>query len=144
MDIREGREEPYFVRAAGAAWRALRGGITTAAAGAVLLLAAPAEAKQRGLASYYGPGFHGRTMANGKRFNQNAAVIAHRRLPLGSTVRVCRVDKRRCAVAEVTDRGPYVPPRIADLSQGMARRLGTVKQGVAMVEIQVLRRGKGT
>lgn len=116
------------------------------AAMAALCLSFEAEARQvhqRGPASYYGPGFHGRTMANGRPFRQDHATIAHRRLPLGTVVEVRNPRNGRRVVARVTDRGPYVGGRIADLSRGVATVLGTRQQGVAVVELTVLGRGRG-
>ena len=111
---------------------------------AALAASAPAEAGQRGEASFYGGWHHGRLMANGRPFDQMAATVAHRRLPLGTRVRVRNLSTGRAAKAVVTDRGPYRnardgKPRVVDVSRGVAQRLGMVRQGVAPVEITVLR-----
>jgi rare lipoprotein A len=100
-----------------------------------LLLPLHAEAGQRGKASWYGPGFAGRPMANGERFRPLAPVVAHRRLPLGTKVLVRNLRNGKVARATVKDRGPYVPGRILDVSQGVARKLGMERQGLAMVEV---------
>lgn len=109
---------------------------------AACLLAGPAVASERGTASWYGGAHHGRRMANGKRFNQNAATVAHRRLPLGSKVEVCNLRNGRCATAQVTDRGPYTKGRVLDVSRGLARRLDMLRTGTAPVEITMLEVGR--
>lgn len=79
---------------------------------------------QAGVASWYGPGFHGRRTASGERFNQYACTLASRHLPLGTRVLLINLRTGKHAIARVNDRGPYVPGRIADLSKGLARKLG--------------------
>lgn len=118
---------------------------------ASVAIAAPAEAKQRGLASFYGPGFHNKLMANGKRFDQwNPRTVAHKTLPLGTLVEIKTKPlphshtKPRRLIATVTDRGPYKRGRIVDLSVRGAEKLGIIKQGTAMVDVTVLKRGKGS
>lgn len=83
-------------------------------------------------------------MANGHPFRQMAPTVAHRKLPLGTRVRIRNLSTGRAARATVTDRGPYRnardgKPRIVDVSRGIAERLGMIQQGVAPVEITVLR-----
>lgn len=79
---------------------------------------------QAGIASYYGPGFHGRRTASGERFNQNAMTAAHRTLPFGSRVRVVNLGNGKAVVVRVTDRGPFIRGRVIDLSAGAARAIG--------------------
>ena len=88
-----------------------------------------------GVASYYGWRFHGRRMANGRRFNALDAVVASRTLPLNTKVRVTNLENGRTVVAWVEDRGPYVPGRCLDVSLGVARMLGIVKQGLTRVRV---------
>ncbi|TCZ65024.1 septal ring lytic transglycosylase RlpA family protein [Roseicella aquatilis] len=95
----------------------------------------PAGSPQTGKASYYGPQFTGRRMANGRRFNPHAAVVAHRTLPLGTTVLVRNLGNGRATTATVEDRGPFIHGRILDLSPRLAAHLGMVRQGVAPVEV---------
>ena len=95
----------------------------------------PAGSPQRGQASYYGPEFTGRKMANGRRFNPHSAVVAHRTLPLGTTVLVKNLSNGRATTATVEDRGPYIHGRIIDLTPRLAAHLGMVRQGVAPVEV---------
>ncbi len=94
---------------------------------------------QRGRASFYANRFHGRRMANGRRFNRNAAVAASRTLPLGTVARVKNLANGRTAVVTIEDRGPHLRNRVIDLSPGTAAQLGMLRQGVAMVEVTPLR-----
>jgi rare lipoprotein A len=95
----------------------------------------PAGSPQRGQASYYGPEFTGRKMANGRRFNPHSAVVAHRTLPLGTTVLVKNLSNGRATTATVEDRGPFIHGRIVDLTPRLAEHLGMVRQGLAPVEV---------
>ena len=97
---------------------------------------------QVGHASYYGKKFHGRTTANGERFNMNAMTAAHKTLPLGTKVRVTRVDTGNSIVVRINDRGPFIKGRIIDLSKGAARKLGMIQRGVSEVKVEVLSRPK--
>ena len=92
--------------------------------------------RQVGTASWYGPGFHGKLTASGERFNQNALTAAHRKLPLGSEVKVTNLDNGRSIVVEINDRGPYKKGRVIDLSKAAARKLGIVDDGLAKVRIE--------
>ena len=95
--------------------------------------------RQVGVASWYGPGFHGRRTASGERFDQNDLTAAHRNLPLGSEVRVTNLENGRSVTVEINDRGPYVKNRVLDLSKAAARRLGIIENGVAKVRIEATR-----
>ena len=103
----------------------------------------PVRPVQVGLASYYGPGFHGEPTASGEIFNQNSMVAAHRSLPLGSIVRVTNLENRRRVVLRVIDRGPYGrnyrKGTIIDVSKGAARRLGFIRAGLVPVRIEVVK-----
>ena len=94
----------------------------------------------RGIASWYGPGFHGRRSASGERFNQNALTAAHRYLPFGTRVRVTNLNNGRSVVVRINDRGPYSGRRIIDLSAGAARAIGMIRSGTAQVRVEVLGR----
>ncbi|MBB6589849.1 septal ring lytic transglycosylase RlpA family protein [Ralstonia solanacearum] len=94
--------------------------------------------EQRGLASWYGRGFHGRRTASGERFDMNAFTVAHPSLPLSSWVLVRNLANDRVVVAKVTDRGPYHGKRIIDLSYAAAKRLDFVRRGSTQVEIRRL------
>jgi len=104
------------------------------------LAAAPAELRhtgsgQTGIASFYGPRFTGRRMANGQRFDPNSDTIAHRSLPFGTVVRVTNLENGRSATARVLDRGPWIRGRIVDVSPRIARDLGMLRSGIARVEV---------
>ena len=96
-----------------------------------------------GIASWYGPGFHGRRTANGEVFNQNAHTAAHKTLPFGSRVRVINLENGRSMVVVINDRGPFVRGRVIDVSRRVAERLGFRGKGLARVRLQVVGRGKG-
>lgn len=87
---------------------------------------------ESGIASYYGRAHHGRRTASGERFDMNGMTAAHPWLPFGTKVRVTVEGTDRSVVVTITDRGPF-RNRIIDLSQGAARELGILSQGVARV-----------
>lgn len=95
--------------------------------------------RQTGVASWYGPGFHGRRTANGEIFDMNALTAAHRRLPFGTIVVVESHDTRKTVRVRINDRGPFVRGRILDLSRAAAERLGLIGTGTATVTLQVVR-----
>lgn len=102
---------------------------------------------QVGLASFYGPGFHGNETASGEIFDQREMVAAHRSLPLGSVVRVTNLENGRRVVLRVIDRGPYGrnyrKGTIIDVSKGAAQRLGFIRDGLVRVRVEVMRLGDG-
>jgi rare lipoprotein A len=91
-----------------------------------------------GIASWYGPGFHGNRSASGEIYNQNAMTAAHRSLPFGTRVQVTNLNNGRSVVVRINDRGPYVRGRVIDLSAAAARVLGVMQTGVAPVQLNVL------
>ena len=91
---------------------------------------------ETGMASWYGPSFHGRKTASGERFNQNALTAAHKKLPLGSHVTVVSLDTGKKVNVEINDRGPYAAGRKIDLSKEAARRLGILDDGTSKVRIE--------
>lgn len=106
------------------------------AAACVSLAGAEAKAssgEQAGVASWYGPGFHGRRTANGERFDMNALTAAHRTLPLGTQVRVTNTRNGQSVVVRINDRGPYVGHRVIDLSKASAQAIGV--SGLTKVSI---------
>jgi rare lipoprotein A len=98
----------------------------------------PVRFQMQGMASWYGPGFHGNLTANGERYNQYALTAASKTLPFGTRVRVTNLDNGRSVVVRVNDRGPYVGNRVIDLSMGAAQVLGTISSGVSSVRLEVL------
>ncbi|MEO0756716.1 MAG: septal ring lytic transglycosylase RlpA family protein [Cyanobacteria bacterium J06648_16] len=91
-----------------------------------------------GMASWYGPGFHGRRSASGEVFNQNAMTAAHRYLPFGTRVRVTNLNNGRQVVVRINDRGPFSGGRVIDLSAGAAGAIGLRSAGVGPVQLEVL------
>ncbi len=94
---------------------------------------------EQGEASWYGPGFHGRTTANGETYNQNELTAAHRTLPFNTVVRVINLDNGKSVNVRINDRGPYARGRIIDLSKEAARRIDMVDSGVAPVRLVLVR-----
>ena len=94
--------------------------------------------KDRGVASWYGEQFHGKQAANGELFDMEALTAAHRTLPLGSIVRVVNLANGKHVHVRINDRGPYVNGRILDLSHAAAARLGMVKGGLSVVQVEVV------
>jgi rare lipoprotein A len=94
---------------------------------------------ETGIASWYGPNFHGRPTANGERFDQWKVSAAHKTLQIPSVVRVTNLENGRSLKVRVNDRGPFARGRIIDMSRRGAQLLGFEKQGTARVRVQVLR-----
>ncbi len=98
---------------------------------------------QVGVASWYGPGFHGQLTSNGEVYDQHELTAAHPTLPLGTLVRVTNLDSGRSVDVRVNDRGPFVKGRAIDLSHAAAQRIGMLGPGTAPVRIDVLERPPG-
>ncbi|MEW6248778.1 MAG: septal ring lytic transglycosylase RlpA family protein [Nitrospirota bacterium] len=94
--------------------------------------------KERGIASWYGGQFHGKTAANGEIYDMTALTAAHRTLPLGTVVRVINVLNGKQVRVRINDRGPYVGGRILDLSYAAAQELGMVEGGISVVQLEVI------
>lgn len=92
---------------------------------------------ETGLASWYGPPYNHHAGANGLIYNENMISAANRTLPMGSLIRVTNLRNGESAVMRITDRGPFVPGRILDLSEGAAKDIGLWRQGVGEVRIDV-------
>lgn len=90
-----------------------------------------------GMASWYGPPYNRRRGANGEIYDQNAITAAHRTLPMGSLIRVTNMETGQSAMMRITDRGPFVPNRVIDLSEGAAKKVGVWRPGTARVRIDV-------
>jgi rare lipoprotein A len=93
--------------------------------------------QERGLASWYGKKYHGRTTANGERFDMRDVSAAHRTLPFGTVVKVTNLENGRTLKVRINDRGPFVDGRIIDLSKKAAQKLGMVEAGVVRVKLVV-------
>ena len=96
------------------------------------------EYVETGIASWYGPGFHGKKTANGAIFDENALTAAHRTLPLPSIVRVTNLENGRSMKLRVNDRGPFAKNRIIDVSKKAAELLGFQQKGTAKVRVEIL------
>lgn len=94
--------------------------------------------REEGIASWYGPGFHGRMTASGEEFDTKEMTCAHRTLPMPSLLRVENLDNGRTAVVRVNDRGPFAKNRIIDLSSAAADKLGVKATGTARVRVTYL------
>lgn len=89
-----------------------------------------------GIASWYGPKFHGRPTANGEIYDMNALTAAHTTLPLPSIVRVTNLENGRSMLLRVNDRGPFVKGRLIDVSRRAAQLLGFAAKGTARVRVE--------
>lgn len=92
---------------------------------------------QTGIASFYAHKHHGKKTASGERFNMYALTAAHKTIKLGTFVKVVNLKNYKQVIVKITDRGPYIKPRILDLSLAAARAIGIT--GIGMVSIQTLR-----
>jgi rare lipoprotein A len=92
--------------------------------------------REIGVASWYGPGFHGRSTANGEAYDMNDLTAAHRTLPMPSIVRVTNLENGRSIKLRVNDRGPFVGNRIIDVSRRAAQLLGFHINGTARVLVE--------
>lgn len=97
-----------------------------------------AEATLSGVASWYGPGFHGRTTANGERYDMNGMTAAHKSLTFGTRVKVTNQTNGKSVVVRINDRGPYVGSRIIDLSKSAAQAIDMIGPGTASVTVEIL------
>ena len=106
--------------------------IISGSVAALLAFSLPSESRSTMLASWYGPGFHGRTTANGERYDMHGNSAAHKTLQFGTKLRVCY---QGCVDVVVNDRGPFIGARELDLSYGAAKTIGLIGPGVANVEV---------
>ncbi|HIC95566.1 TPA: septal ring lytic transglycosylase RlpA family protein [Candidatus Bipolaricaulota bacterium] len=91
-----------------------------------------------GIASWYGPGFHGKRTASGEIYDMYGISAAHKTLPFGTIVKVVDLETQRSVVVRINDRGPFIEGRIIDLSYGAALELGMVRKGLAKVGLKIL------
>jgi peptidoglycan lytic transglycosylase len=91
---------------------------------------------QTGLASYYARMHEGHRTASGEPYRGERMTCAHRTFPFGSVLRVTDLENGRSVLVKVTDRGPFEPGRIVDLSLAAARALGMLERGVARVKLE--------
>ncbi len=91
-----------------------------------------------GVASWYGPGFHGKRTSSGERYDMDRLTAAHKTLPFGTLVEVRNLDNGRSVQVRINDRGPHVKRRIIDLSRAAAEAIAMVGPGTARVALKVL------
>ena len=106
-----------------------------------VVLASAAGFVERGVASWYGPTFHGGRTATGETYDMNAMTGAHPTLPLPTWVRVTNLQNGKSVVVRLNDRGPFSNNRIIDLSHAAAEQLDMIRAGTAMVEVRSLAGG---
>ena len=93
---------------------------------------------EAGIASWYGPGFHGRTTANGESYDMYAMTAAHKTLPFDTWVRVVNLDNSESTVVRINDRGPFIEGRVIDLSRNAAEDISMVGPGTARVQLLIV------
>ena len=94
--------------------------------------------KMQGIASWYGPNFHGKKTSNGEIFNTYAMTAAHKTLPMNTIVKVTNLTNNKSVVVRINDRGPFVNDRIIDLSKSAANAINMLQKGTAPVVLEVV------
>ncbi len=126
-------------------WLAALAAVCTLAAGlpgespGTTALTEPRPGVETGVASWYGPNFHGRPAASGELYDMETLVAAHPTLPFNTWVRVRNLGNRKSVKVRIMDRGPFIMGRIIDLSHAAAQAIGMVAPGTVPVEVEVLR-----
>ncbi len=108
---------------------------------AIIIFVCAASYEETGIASWYGPDFHGKTTANGEIFNTNNFTAAHRTLPFGTIVKITSLTNNKSTIVRINDRGPFVGNRIIDLSRAAADELEMTKNGTMNVKLEVIEQG---
>lgn len=98
----------------------------------------PGAMIEEGVASWYGPDFHGKLTANGEEYDMHGLTAAHRTLPFNTLVKVRNTSSGETVVVRINDRGPYAKNRIIDLSRGAAEEIGMIGSGTAAVELYLV------
>lgn len=93
---------------------------------------------ESGQATWYGAALHGNYTASGERFNMYDLTAAHKTLPFGTRVKVTNLNNDTSVVVRITDRGPFAPGRVIDLSMAAAQQLGMISSGVAPVNLEII------
>jgi rare lipoprotein A len=94
--------------------------------------------KEKGVCSWYGPDFHGKSTSSGERYDMHGPTAAHRTLPYNTQVRVRNLANNKEILVRINDRGPFMKDRILDLSYQSAKDLGLIGPGTAWVELEAL------
>ena len=103
----------------------------------------PKKLVYKGIASFYGPKFHGKLTANGEIFDMYGVTAAHKEFPFNTIARVTNENNGKSLIIRINDRGPYIDGRILDCSFGAAKKLGFVSDGTTYVKIQIIEWGDG-
>jgi rare lipoprotein A len=111
--------------------------VADSAADADFVASHPVIYSEEGIASWYGPPYDKRRGANGEIFDKDALTAAHRTLPMNSLIKVTNLSTGQSAILRVTDRGPFVPDRMLDLSLASAKAIGVWRPGLARVRVEV-------
>ncbi|MGO1400055.1 MAG: septal ring lytic transglycosylase RlpA family protein [Psychrobacter sp.] len=90
--------------------------------------------------SYYGNKFHGKRTASGSIFNMHAMTAAHKTLPFGTKVEVTNEKTKQSVIVKITDRGPFTPGRVLDLSKAAA---GKINCSLCTTSMEILSYGDG-
>jgi rare lipoprotein A len=109
-----------------------------------VVLASAEGVVERGIASWYGPTFHGKNTSSGEVYDMYAMTAAHKTLPIPCYARVTNFSNGRSVIVRVNDRGPFIAGRIVDLSYTAAARLDVLRTGTAFVELEVLTPGSAS
>ncbi len=91
-----------------------------------------------GIASWYGPNFHGLQTSNGETYNMYDKTVAHKTWPMDTMVKITNLDNGRSTIARINDRGPFVAGRVVDCSYAVARDIGIDKRGTCRVKLEVV------
>ncbi len=113
------------------------GSVADNATDAAFVASHPVIYSEEGAASWYGPPYDKRRGANGEIFDKDALTAAHRTLPMNSLIRVTNLSTGQSVILRITDRGPFVPDRVLDLSLASAKAIGVWRPGVARVRVEV-------
>jgi rare lipoprotein A len=105
------------------------------------VLASAEGYSERGVASWYGPTFHGGTTSSGESYDMYGMTAAHKSLPLPTYARVTNLRNGKSVVVRINDRGPFVANRLIDLSYTAAARLDMLREGTTLVEVHALTPG---
>jgi rare lipoprotein A len=98
----------------------------------------PSETVQTGVASWYGPNFHGKTTSNKEIYDMFDLTAAHKSLPFGTFVMVTNLNNGKSVTVRINDRGPFVKERIIDLSYAAAKAVDMIDTGTAPVKLDIL------
>ena len=101
--------------------------------------APPVGTTAEGIASWYGPGFHGKPTASGERYDQDALTAAHPYWAFGTRVKVTLLSTGKSAVVRINDRFPAYKGRLIDVSRGTAKAIGLIGPGTGRVKLEVVR-----